>query len=99
MVVMDGTYVYKEAIYKVIDAAQMKNPVTREWMASVVYINTNRRELGVFVRDAQDFKNKFQLLEDELLEPAPNEESGTKVEQLLSRILAELEWMNEAKGD
>lgn len=95
MIKLGAQYVYNEGIYRVLDIAQMKDITTRKWVGSVLYENVNNPELGVFVREAQDFEGKFQMLESEVTEETKANEDGNRVIDLLAKILIELEWSND----
>lgn len=43
---------------------RMKNPTTGEWVDGAIYFNIKDGEMQEFVRELNDFNNKFKKVED-----------------------------------
>lgn len=50
-------YPKNQHYYAIIGECKMMNPVTKEWQDAVIYSDGK----GMFVRDMEDFKRKFQM--------------------------------------
>lgn len=48
-------------IYEVLGEAKMKNSITREWENCIIYRGKDTQE--TYVRETQDFMNKFEKYE------------------------------------
>lgn len=48
-----------DGIYRIMDFCRMKNPTTREWVDAVIYRNI--RTYDIYVREKNDFENKFKV--------------------------------------
>jgi hypothetical protein len=57
-------YEYKGQFYKVIRIANLKHPVTREWVKSYLYCLYPCGSIW-FVREQNDFNEKFKVLSRE----------------------------------
>ena len=56
-------YAYKNETYSVLDKARMKCRASGLWFKAVTYFNINKPDLGIFVREIEDFKNKFKVIQ------------------------------------
>lgn len=57
------TYTYKGRTYQIInEEILMKHPTTRQWVTAVQYVSASGQQ---FIREKQDFQEKFTKVEEE----------------------------------